>query len=98
MNLTTFVSKLDLEQRKRFCKLAGTKHTHLWQLLGGHRSPSLPMLCALVQASKLMFPDDGAVRRSRRRWLTLDEVHIDLAEAQRRRARIAKASGESATP
>lgn len=92
MKLTKFVGKLDLEQRKQFCELAGTKHTHLWQLLGGHRAASLRMLCALVRASKVMFPDDRCVRARDRRWLTLDELHTELEEIQLRRAQIREES------
>lgn len=85
MNLKKFCRKLTLQQRKEFCKLAGTKHTHLWQLLGGHRAASLRMLCALVEASKAMFPDDAKVRARDRRWLTLEEMQRDLYQAQLRR-------------
>lgn len=74
MKLKTFLSGLDLDERKRFCELAGTKHTHLWQILGGHRSPSLRMLAAFAKASRQMFP------RRRRRWLTLDEMHAELED------------------
>lgn len=85
MNLTKFVRKLDLEQRKEFCRLAGTKHTHLWQLLGGHRAASLRMLTAMIEASKAMFPADGTVRARDRRWLTLEEVYADLQSKQLKR-------------
>lgn len=91
MNLTSFLGLLDLDERKRFCKIAGTKHTHLWQLLGGHRSPSLRMLWSMVRASRRMYP------RTRANWLTLDEVHGELLLAQRRRARIAKANAQGAS-
>jgi len=81
MTLSKLIALLDIEQRKRFCELAGTKHTHLWQLLGGHRSPSLAMLWALVSASRQMHP------RNRRRWLKLERLFLELRRAQRNRER-----------
>ena len=91
MNLTTFLAPLTLEQRKQFCERAGTKHTHLYQLLGGHRSPSLRLMWRMVRVSKRMHPTEPA------QWLTLDEVHVELERARRRRARITKRSEQSAS-
>lgn len=88
MNLSNFLSLLDGAQRNEFCELSGTKRTHLYQLRGGHRAPSLRLLWCMVRASKRMFPDAPA------HWLTLDEVHVELERLRRKRARRA----ESATP
>lgn len=56
------------------------------QLMGGHRSPSLRLLSALAAASKQMFP------RTRLKWLSLDEMHFELAVLRERRIRLLKRS------
>jgi hypothetical protein len=91
MNLTNFLAPLDVQQRKEFCRRAGTKHTHLYQLLGGHRSPSLRLMWAMVRVSRRMHPSAPS------QWLTLDDVHVELERARRRRARITKRSEQSAS-
>jgi len=76
MKLKTFCERLTTRQRSRFLRLAGTTQNYLWQLLGGHRQPSLRILIALREASKAMFP------RDRTRWLTVGRMHIESIEAQ----------------
>lgn len=81
MNLREFLGTVSAEQRKRFCEHAGTTRTHLYQLLGGHRLPSVRMLDCLIRASKLIHPKES------QQWLTIEEVHTELMRARRRRDR-----------
>lgn len=79
MNLKQFSERLTTRQRSRFLRLAGTTQNYLWQLLGGHRQPSLRLLIAMREASKAMFPRDHT------RWLTVGRMHMEFEEAQERK-------------
>lgn len=84
MNLKNFNRALDREQREQFLELTGTTQNYLWQITGGHRRPSLRLLCTLVAASKALFPD------RRERWLSLGQLvrECDRAVIKREAKRV----------